>query len=119
MNKNPEEGEQFKLQVETTLICRRVDGKAKAKAVTNLLKGDNINLLQFFTQGTGNLNLEGYKTITELMIQGLNANIQGAHQTGIIDSAEHLRKVIARLEQLFINVVDVRNVPADSIHLDD
>jgi hypothetical protein len=57
----------------------------------------------------GSLNRTGLQALTQCFIQGINANIQSAHQTGDWDSAEHLRWVIAQLEKSFIQ-------PAQVIH---
>ncbi len=53
------------------------------------------------------LTKDGVKALTQVLVQGLNANIQGAHQKGNWDSAEHLRYVISELERSFVAVVDV------------
>lgn len=53
------------------------------------------------------LNKFGVKALSQVLVQGLNANIQGAHQNGIMDSAEHLRYVISELERAFVNVTEV------------
>ncbi len=40
--------------------------------------------------------------ISKMLVEALSANIHVAHQTGQIDSAEHLRSVMERLEDLFV-----------------
>ncbi len=55
-------------------------------------------------------NKEGTKALSQCFIQGLVANIHQAHQSGIRDSAEHLRYVISELERGFIENVNVTKV---------
>jgi len=56
----------------------------------------------------GNLNKFGVQAATVTLIQGLIANIHGAHQNGLRDSAEHLRYIISQLEQGFVAQVEVQ-----------
>jgi len=53
----------------------------------------------------GQLNKDGVKALSQTLIQALNCNIQGAHQKGIRDSAEHIRWVIDELSRAFGHVV--------------
>ena len=55
----------------------------------------------------GTLNFPGAKTMSQCFVQGLNANIQSAHENGVWDSAEHLRWIISELEKAFVQVVKV------------
>lgn len=50
----------------------------------------------------------GCNAITQTLIQGLLGNIHTAHQQGYRDSAEHLRYIISKLEEGFIQVPDIR-----------
>lgn len=110
--------DKFRLFVEADVVWRaRDNGKNKVTSV--LLRGENVDLKAFFDKDSGQLNKEGYKTVTELLLQGLNTNIHGAHQAGVIPSAEHLRHVINRLEDLFVKVTEVRNIPANHVDIDD
>jgi hypothetical protein len=54
-------------------------------------------------------NKEGCKAITETLIQGIIANIHFAHQKNYRDSAEHLRDIIKKLEEGFIDIVEIEN----------
>ncbi len=56
------------------------------------------------------LSANGVQAVTSTLIEGLLANLHGAHINGTRDSAEHLRYIIDRLEQGFVRLVD-----ADSI----
>lgn len=115
----PKEGDTFKIIVETSLVVRKTaEGKSSAKAITNLLRTENAGYSQFYNDNK-ELNLLGYETVTELLIQGLNANIHGAHQAGTIDSAKHLRHIISRLEELFVLNVKVTQIPINHTHIDD
>jgi hypothetical protein len=62
---------------------------------------------QYF-DGDGNLNKFGVQAATATLIQGLIANMHGAHQNGLRDSAEHLRYIISQLEQGFVALVEVQ-----------
>lgn len=114
-----EEGQRYTIEVKTTLTFSKVDNQVHNRVITNLLTGKNLDVHQYFQPENGILNERGYNIMTELLVQGLNVNIQGAHQQGIIDSAKHLRQVIARLEQMFVLVNDVNYIPASSIDIDD
>jgi len=53
---------------------------------------------------------EGYKIMTQIFVQALNANIQLSHQLGYRDSAEHLQYILKELERSFIQVCSVEKV---------
>ncbi len=55
----------------------------------------------------------GVKILTQALVQGLAANIHGAHQEGWWDSAEHLRYIIAELERSFALPVTVKTAAFD------
>lgn len=50
---------------------------------------------------------DGCRSITEILVTSLSANIHASHQKGFRDSAEHLRYVIKELERHFVAVVDI------------
>jgi hypothetical protein len=50
---------------------------------------------------------EGCYALTETLCLGLIANIHLAHQKGYRDSAEHLRAIIQKLEDGFIEQTDI------------
>lgn len=62
---------------------------------------ENINDNDFFDE-KGYPNKQGYEMLTTAFLAGLNGNIHIAHQQGYRDSAEHLRYIIAQLEEMFI-----------------
>lgn len=108
-----------KLVVQTSLQFDRDNGKAAPRSFSLFLDGVNTDIRQYFDPKTGALNKAGYDTITEMLVQGLNINLQGAHQEGVIDSAAHLRFIIARLEQLFINAVQVSHPPLNTVDINE
>lgn len=52
-------------------------------------------------------NKDGSNAISNILIQGLVANIHMAHQKGFRDSADHLRWIISELERGFVQVTNV------------
>ncbi len=62
---------------------------------------ENVDKSQFFTAGNLLTKL-GAEALTVVLTEGLIANIHFAHSQGLCDSAEHLRRIIAQLEQGFI-----------------
>ena len=55
----------------------------------------------------GRLTSAGVIVVTSILTQGLIANIHGAHQYKLRDSAEHLRYIISELERGFVAQVKV------------
>ena len=68
-----------------------------------LTTSNNIDVDAYADKKTGGLNEAGYRVSTEILIQGMIANIHSAHDKGLIDSADHLRHIIGELEKRFIN----------------
>ena len=52
-------------------------------------------------------NKDGSNAISNVLIQGLVANIHMAHEKGFRDSADHLRWIISELERGFVQVTNV------------
>lgn len=50
---------------------------------------------------------EGSKVLTTTLCQGLIGNIHMAHASGFKDSAQHLREIIAQLEEGFFAVAHI------------
>ena len=50
---------------------------------------------------------EGSKVLSNVLIQGLVANIHMAHEKKFRDSAEHLRWIISELERGFVEVTNI------------
>jgi hypothetical protein len=61
---------------------------------------------KMYVQEDGLLTEAGTKALTHVLVQGLIGNIHQSHQRGLIDSAEHLRHIIAELERGFVAQVD-------------
>lgn len=57
-----------------------------------------------YTDSDGKLNKDGHNLVTRVLVESLVANIHISHQSETIDSAEHLRHIIAELENGFIRV---------------
>ncbi len=107
--------------------------KFEALAVINVIpKADNsgstLEGVEFSLEMSGNLQRSAYldkegqpttlgvHAITSCFIHGLSANIHYAHQSGMRDSAEHLRYIIAELERAFIQNVSVEKGTFNPIH---
>lgn len=83
-------------------------------AKTSTLKEVNILLdpispldNSMYNNPDGTFTEMGAKAFTNLMVQGLSANIHACHQAGIRDSAEHLRYAIAELEKSFVAIAKI------------
>ncbi|HUI31988.1 MAG TPA: hypothetical protein VLY84_00095 [Dysgonamonadaceae bacterium] len=63
----------------------------------------NLEQYTYFEKG-GEPTAEGIKAASTVLVQGLLANLHYAHDSGLRDSAEHLRWIIAELERGFIEV---------------
>lgn len=72
----------------------------------NLYMSSNLDQSHYITK-EGVPNAEGAKALTQVLVQGLVANIHSCHEEGYIDSAEHLRAIISELERGFIEVTNV------------
>lgn len=96
------------MQYEFTASCTTLVEHDEKTKKTQLLEsalsldfGDGIDPTAYF-EPNGRPNQAGTKILTDVFIQGIAGNIHNAHSTGICDSAEHLRYVIAELEKFFI-----------------
>lgn len=67
---------------------------------------DNLDRSKYFDE-SGITTEEGIKALTTCFVEGLIGNIHHGHQSGYIDSAEHLRHVISRLEEGFVSIVNL------------
>lgn len=50
---------------------------------------------------------DGARVLTQVFTQALIGNIHACHEQGFMDSAEHLRMIIAELERGFIQVTEM------------
>lgn len=73
----------------------------------NLEVSEEVNKDQFVDEKNLPNSLKGHEAVSHTLISALSANIYIAHQEGFMDSAEHLRKMIALLENQFIQNGDV------------
>ena len=62
---------------------------------------ENLNESSFFDDDDFP-NKEGCEIITRTLVAGISGNIYMAHQRGYIDSAAHIRLVIAQLQEMFV-----------------
>ncbi len=69
----------------------------------------------FFFSEKGSLNVVGGELVTKLLVESLSANIHSMHQSGVKDSAKHLREAIGLLEQLFISQCEVKTYTQENI----
>lgn len=79
---------------------------------------DNLNR-DLYIDNEGLPNQEGSKVISNVLIQGLVANIHMAHEQGFRDSAEHLRWIISELERGFVTVAESRIGTFTHLNTDD
>jgi len=63
---------------------------------------DNLDESKYIDETTGQPTENGVKAVTSTLVAALGGNIHYAHQLGMVDSAQHLRHIIAELEKLFI-----------------
>lgn len=84
------------------------DGQSSKLVQTDILLevGDNLER-KIYLDKDQLPTKQGVKPMTQALVQGLIGNIHMAHQKGWWDSAEHLRYVIAALEQGFAEVADI------------
>jgi hypothetical protein len=78
----------------------------------NLEISENLDSKKYCEEN-GLPNKEGCKAITETLIQGLVANIHFAHQKNYRDSAEHLRDIIRKIEDGFIQIGEIEEDETD------
>lgn len=78
---------------------------------TSIHRGCKIALIlptgfaeEMYFDKKGDMTLLAAKTQTSIMVSGLAANIHANHETGVWDSAEHLRHIITELEKQFVEV---------------
>lgn len=97
----------MEIKVTTKVVIEpKQDGKPKLKGVEiNLCLPPGLDESGYY-EGD-HPNSLGVQAITSTLVQGLVANIHGAHQHGTRDSAEHLRYIISELERGFAARVTV------------
>lgn len=90
--------------------------------------GSTLEGVQFSLEMSGELERRAYldnedqstklgvHAITSCFVHGLAANIHYAHQSGMRDSAEHLRYVIAELERAFVQNVEIEKGTFQPLH---
>jgi hypothetical protein len=99
---------QYGFTVVTVLTLESTESNQRSKHVSTEFRLDcskNLDKQQYVNNDIPTKN--GVKAITKVLVQGLVANIHSAHQKGLKNDAEHLREVIADLEQGFIQIANV------------
>lgn len=91
-----------KAEVYVSMIVKPEGGKPLLKETKIFLDMDRSLEKSAYVNPDGGLTAAGVQSMTATLIQGLNCSIQSAHQSGIRDSAEHLRYVISELERAFV-----------------
>ncbi len=89
----------MKIKVETTIVLAPVKGESP------LLLGTEVDLVlqkplspaDFFNGDV--LNKSGVKLVTNVLVQGLVANVVGAAEHGIRDPKEHVDFIINQIKQ--------------------
>lgn len=90
----------FRVITEVKAEANHKKGKSRMLETKVLLQGSQRDL-NVWKSENGLVNEKGLKVQTQGLIQGLVANIHFGHQTGMWDSAEHLRYIIKELEKGF------------------
>lgn len=100
---------EFKLEGRCVLTLSHKQGDKTSKHVStdfNLAVSNNLSQ-SVYLHKDGLPTQEGSKCLTNCFVQGLVGNVHYAHQKGYRDSAEHLRYIIAKLEEGFSKVANV------------
>lgn len=99
----------YKLEAKVELGLIHKHGSDKSKhdyTNVNLILGNSLDKKAYFTSEELP-NKAGTKVLSNVLIQGLVANIHQAHENNYIDSATHLRWIISELERGFVTVANV------------
>jgi hypothetical protein len=88
------------------LDMNRGDKKPKVDSINFNLQPSQHFDKSMYVEDDGLLTKHGSNALTQVLVQSLIGNIHQAHQRGLIDSAEHLRKIISELERGFVAQVD-------------
>lgn len=100
---------QFKFKATVEVEIEQTSGSSKStiKASTLFMNAtENIDMERYFDDN-GDLNQDGVEIMTMILTTGLTSNIHDAHAKGLKDSAQHLRQVIALLEEGFVQQGEV------------
>lgn len=96
----------FKGVVVLTVDHQVITQKSKHVATDfNLEVSENLVERKYLKEGLPTKH--GSHALSNVLVQGLVANMHMAHQKGYRDSAEHLRWIISELERGFVQVTRV------------
>ncbi len=100
----------YKIKSTSILELELVDGTSFSKHIDTLVGLEldyNLRREAYFEENSNRLAKDGCIAVTQCFVQGLIANIHMAHEFGYIDSAAHLRQIIADLEKGFIAIAKI------------
>lgn len=97
----------YKFQVVCEVIVEESDGDSVAVTQSGIHFKLDEQLAPHGYYDKGNINANGAEAMRICLIEGMNAFIQASHQKGLIDSAENLRYIISKLEDLFVRVATI------------
>lgn len=100
---------EFSFRAECLLTLEHKKESNKSKHIStdiNLYLSDGLNK-DIYLDKEDLPTKEGSHVLTNVLTQGLIANIHYCHELGFRDSAEHLRFIISELERGFIQVTNV------------
>jgi hypothetical protein len=100
----------MKFQIETfvSVTAEHIEGNTSRHISTDFTLGVSSNLDEsMYVDSQGMPTKEGSKAITQTLLQGLIGNIHYAHKLGYKNDAEHLREIIKRLEDGFVQITEV------------
>lgn len=97
----------FNVSVNLKLEYQKGAGNSQHRGTEfNLDMSDNLNRDQYI-DNEGLPTKEGSMVTSNVLVQGLVANIHLSHQKEFLDSASHLRWIISELERGFVTVADI------------
>lgn len=102
--------EQYTFTATSQLIVEHNEKTGKTRLIetnVSLEMSENLDPTEYISEENQTFTKEGCIALSNALIQGLLASINIAHQEGLIDSAQHLRKIISELERGFIEVVQI------------
>ena len=100
---------EFSFEVKVVLMLEHKPGISTSKHVAtdfNLYVSKELDINKYLDKESLP-NKDGSNAISNVLIQGLVANIHMAHEKGFRDSADHLRWIISELERGFVQVTNV------------
>lgn len=97
---------EISLEAKVVLTVEHKQGSPRAKHVAtsfNLIVPSNLDR-SMYIDNQGTVTSIGSQALTNILTQGLIANLHLGHEKNWRDSAEHLRFIISELERGFVEV---------------